>query len=102
MNEAKKQQFLEILNKTLPKKNTTHMDIEKYNAIVKKNKDARKGLDFPNKHWLLKHYDILNVSGKDQLISPIVNNKILYYVPMEQIFDILDQGCPNFLIRGQH
>lgn len=73
----------------MPKKNTTRLSIEKYNATIQKVKAARMGLSVQNKHWLLSHYDVLNVSGKDHLIFPMVNNQILYYVPTEQVFDIL-------------
>ncbi|XP_077289531.1 KRAB-A domain-containing protein 2-like [Arctopsyche grandis] len=90
MKEDMKKTFYEILSKTMPIKNNAAMNLKKYNTLIQQVKEARKGDKMKNKHWLLKHYDVLTLGGKEHLISPVVNStQTLYYIPTEEMFDIL-------------
>ena len=82
--------FYNCLSKKDLKKNNFQMTKEKYENLIKEVKEAKSNNKKINRHyWLLKHYDILTQAGKEHLIFPIKNEKILYYTPVEQIFEIL-------------
>lgn len=82
--------FYNQLSQKPQKKNSFQMSTEKYNSLVQEVKIAKSANKKANRHyWLLQHYDVLMVAETEHLIAPIVNNKILYYVPFEKIFDIL-------------
>lgn len=88
--DDKKKHFYEILSKIVLNKNSSTMDLKKYNTLVQLVHEVKKGAkSVRNKTWLLKHYDLLAVGGQAYLIFPIKNSQILYYVPKECLYDVL-------------
>lgn len=88
--EYNKKRFYEILPDTTSNIHATQMDLKKYNMLIQLVNETKKGSKLSlNKKWLLKNYDVLVIGGQEHLIAPIEKSQIRYYVPKEQLYDIL-------------
>lgn len=73
--------------------NSASMTSEKYHSLVKDLLAVKNGFQkkTPREYWLLNHYDVLIVQGKEKLIVPLKENNshVIFYVKDEELFDVL-------------
>lgn len=84
-----KKKFYEHINERPQKANSFQMSSAKYYKLIADVKAAKSGVKKNRHYWLLKHYDVVTINTEDKLIVPLVNGQLLYYVVLEELFDIL-------------
>lgn len=86
-----KEKFYEYIYNTPKRKNSFQISSTKYSKLITEIKLAKSGMRKDRRdRWLLKHYDVMKVDTKEMLIVPsIVSDRIIFYVALEELFDIL-------------
>lgn len=88
--QAMKDKFYQYIKNTPQKANGFRMTTERYTQLINDVKSAKSAQKKENRHfWLLKHYDTVYVGNVDKLIAPIADEKVLYYVTVEELFEVL-------------
>lgn len=88
-----KERFYKKLLSLEKRFNSAQLSQEKIQSLISEVKVAKSCVTKKkNTHyWLLKHYDVLTVDGRDNLIFPLTaeNREVRYYCSNELLFDVL-------------
>lgn len=111
-----RKQFMEAIERKTGKNNSALLKRDRYDELVRYVKRIKKkGKKIPQDYWLVKHYDIIKIQNVEKLIVPIkqhdsvdddindkettendgnnikdrINSNIIYYVTIDDVFDIL-------------
>lgn len=87
-----KEQFIKKLLESEDKK-STHFNVitkDKYSELLKEVEDAeRVEKKTPLQHRRLKRFRILEIGDIKKLVERSENNEIKYYLPIEEVYDVI-------------
>jgi len=90
--------FNKIISDIIKKKcsdNNSFLTIDEYNIRIEQLKHSKYVLKTPGEkkfmkdYRMVRKYDILTINNKERLIKPVNDDTILYYVTIDELFNIL-------------
>ena len=69
--------------------NTAYINTVQYDEKISAVKSAKLKKKRPQDYRLVRKYDVMTIAGKEKLIKPISDGIVLYYLKVDEMFDVL-------------